>query len=76
MSADETTGDDPIDDETTDEVEADDAEVSGLAMGLPGPLGSLPGLPGADGALGRKAGKDQMEYLTVTMQDVKITGTQ
>ncbi len=83
MDTDETAGDDPVHDETADETtdevetEVEEAEVGGLAMGLPGPLGSLaPGLPGTEGGLhARKAGKDQMEYLTVTMHDVQITGT-
>jgi hypothetical protein len=80
MGTDETTGDDPVDDETTDEttdeIELEDAEVSGLAMGLPSPLGSIaPGLGAAESTIHvRKAGEHPVEYLKVTMEDVQITG--
>ncbi len=76
MGTDDTTGEDKVDDELTDELEAEDAEVTGNAMGLPGPLDGLPtGLPGSNESVhGRKAGERPLEYLKVTIQDTQISG--
>ena len=59
MGTDETTSDETTDETTTEVDQEEEAEVTGLAMGIPSPLGSVdPGLPGASRqVLARKAGE-------------------
>jgi hypothetical protein len=72
-TSDETTTDETTSDETTTEVGQDEeAEVTGLAMGIRSPLGSLDrGLPGADlQALARKAGEMPHDDGVVNLDEV------
>ena len=68
MGTDETTGDEAL----TEADKSDEAEVTGQAMGIPSPLGSIdPVVPGVSTA--RKAGEKPVEYLKVEMDQVFIT---
>ena len=78
MGTDETTSDETTDETTTEVDQDEEAEVTGLAMGILSPLGSLdPGLPGASHqVLARKAGEMPHDDGAVNMDEVINTSIQ